>query len=68
MWVLQVVIEYVVCSVCDHMEPPQRTPRLSNLSRSAISAISIFLGKEITGTVITVTWLLTNLGHCFELG
>ncbi|HOB29761.1 MAG TPA: hypothetical protein PKJ20_00015 [Bacillota bacterium] len=26
MWLLQVVIEYVVCSVCDHMEPPQETP------------------------------------------
>ncbi len=25
MWLLQVVIEYVVCSVCDHMELPQET-------------------------------------------
>lgn len=27
-----------------------------------MSAIAIFLGKEITSTVITVTWLFTNPG------
>jgi len=24
-WLLQVVIEYLVCSICDYMEPPQET-------------------------------------------